>query len=52
MKKIALIVDVPDCFEPNTNRIEITIKGIPNGKAISAEVLELNFGEDDADDRY
>ena len=50
MKQIGLIISVPDCFEPETNKIEISIKGMPKGKYIEAELFEFIMEKDDETD--
>lgn len=46
MKQYFLIINVPDCFEANTNRVEVNIKGMPEGKYIPAEFGEFNLSDD------
>ena len=41
MKKFVLILDMPDCFTPKTDTVEIHFKGSPAESYTTAKILEL-----------
>ena len=40
MKKLIMAISVPECFKPNTQKIDIHLKGTPEGKYQTAEIIE------------
>lgn len=38
MKTYFLVIETPDCFEPNADTVEIHFKGAPKGSYIKAHI--------------
>lgn len=44
MKRFFLIIETPDCFQPNTDTVEIHLKGAPAESYIKARITPaINF---------
>ena len=50
MKKYILIIETPDCFTPNTDTVEIHIKGAPENSFIKAEIMPYPLFKDNGDE--
>ena len=44
MKRFFLIIETPDCYQPNTDTVEIHLKGAPAESYIKARITPaINF---------
>ena len=49
MKRLFLLIETPDCFQPNTDTVEIHLKGAPENSYITAQIIDPRF-TDNGDD--